>query len=184
MLKNAVKHFCVITHHKWVVLKLCIKAGIPLRGMLHDLSKYTLPEFSQGVKYFAQGKKSPISVEKQKEGYSKAWLHHKGRNKHHSEYWHDDTAKIKDPIMPYKYACEMVCDKLAAGIVYMGKDWTKEYELQYWEKERQTAQLNEKLQEFVTKVLTQVSKVGINGTVSKENLRKIYDECVGIEKQV
>lgn len=178
MIKNVVKHFCVITHHKWVVLKLCIMAGIPIRGIFHDLSKYTPVEFINSVKYFAQGKRSPISVEKETIGYSKAWLHHKGRNKHHSEYWHDDNTTIKDPIMPYKYACEMVCDKLAAGIVYKGKEWTKEYQLEYWKKEILRIQLNEKLKSFVTEVLEQVSKNGINATITKRNLRKIYDECV------
>ena len=178
MIKNVIKHFCVITYHKWIVLKLCIKAGIPIRGILHDLSKYTPTEFINSVKYFAQGKRSPISVEKENRGYSKAWLHHKGRNKHHVEYWHDYNTKIKDPIIPYKYACEMICDKLAAGIVYKGREWTKEYPLQYWEKEIQKVQINDKIQNFVTEILTQVSKDGINATINKSNIRKTYNKYV------
>lgn len=178
MLKNALKHFCVITHHKWVVLKLCIKAGIPIRGLLHDLSKYSPTEFIPGVRYFAQGKGSPISKEKSEMGYSKAWLHHKGRNKHHSQYWYDSNAKVSMPIMPYKYACEMICDKLAAGIVYQGKNWTKEYQLTYWEKEKGSSLLNEKLQNFVNKILTQVAENGIDSTINKTNLRKVYDESI------
>lgn len=177
-LKNAVKHFFVITHHKWVVLKLCIKAGIPWRGLVHDLSKYSPTEFIPSAKYFAGGVKSPISTEKDANGYSKAWLHHKGRNKHHPEYWYDNNAPIQLPIIPFKYACEMICDQLAAGIVYQGKDWTKEYQLQYWNKQKEKFLLNDKLKNFSTNVLTQVSEVGINKTISKKNLKKIYNECI------
>lgn len=177
-LKNAVKHFFVITHHKWVVLKLCIKAGIPWRGLVHDLSKYSPTEFIPSAKYFARGVKSPISTEKDANGYSKAWLHHKGRNKHHPEYWYDNNAPIQLPIIPFKYACEMICDQLAAGIVYQGKDWTKEYQLQYWNKQKEKFLLNDKLKNFSTNVLTQVSEVGINKTISKKNLKKIYNECI------
>ncbi len=178
-LVKALKHFCVVTHHKYVVFKLCIKAGIPWRGLVHDLSKYSITEFANGVKYFNQGKGSPISVEKKTMGYSKAWLHHKGRNKHHPEYWYDVTAEISKPIMPFKYACEMICDQLAAGIVYQGKkNWTKEYQLSYWEKHKEKVPVNDGIKEFVTTVLTQVAQNGIGETINKRNLRKIYDECV------
>ena len=34
--------------------------------------------------------------------------------------------------MPYKYAVEMVCDELAAGITYNGKNWTKDTQLEYY----------------------------------------------------
>ena len=91
---------------------------------------------------------------KKKQGYSKAWLHHKGRNKHHSEYWIDENAPDKTPIIPYKYAAEMVCDKLAAGMVYQGKNFTKEYELEYWLKEKEKIKINPKTEKFITEVLT------------------------------
>ena len=177
-LKNAVKHFKLITKHKWVVFKLCCKAGIPIRGLLHDLSKYSITEFSESIKYY-NGDHSPILEAKKDKGYSEAWLHHKGRNKHHPEYWYDVTAEISKPIMPFKYACEMICDQLAAGIVYQGKkNWTKEYQLSYWEKHKEKVPVNDGIKEFVTIVLTQVAQNGIGETINKRNLRKIYDECV------
>jgi len=178
VLTNTLKHFKVITHHKIVVLKLCIKAGIPWRGIVHDLSKYSVTEFVNGVKYFNNGKGSPISLEKKKLGYSNAWLHHKGRNKHHPEYWYDFNANIKLPIMPFNYACEMICDQLAAGIVYQGKNWTKEYQLSYWKKQKEEILLNDKLKKFEDMVLEQVAKDGIDKVIIKKNLKKIYDECV------
>ena len=52
LLKNVVKHFILITRHKWVVFKLCCKVGIPWRGLVHDLSKYSPTEFFESVRYY------------------------------------------------------------------------------------------------------------------------------------
>ncbi len=123
-LKNLFGHLKTITKHKWVVFKLSIKAGIPIRGMLHDLSKYSIEEFCESVKYYQGGKRSPIQKAKEEKGYSLAWLHHKGRNKHHLEYWYDASLK-EQPIMPFKYAEEMICDKLAARHSLSGKKLEK-----------------------------------------------------------
>ena len=172
-LKNVVKHFKLITYHKWLVFKLCCKIGEPWRGFMHDWSKYSPTEFLEGVKFYT-GTHSPISEARKKQGYSKAWLHHKGRNKHHSEYWVDENSSNKTPIIPYKYAAEMVCDKLAAGMAYKGKDFTKEYELEYWNKEKQQIKVNEEIAQFITEVLEQVAKDGVDKTLNKKNIRSIY----------
>ena len=110
MLKNMIKHFILVSRHKWEVLKLSIKAGIPIRGILHDLSKYSPTEFFGSIKYYT-GNKSPICKEKLENGYSVVWLHHKGRNKHHPEYWYDNNTPVCTPIIPFKYVCEMICDQ-------------------------------------------------------------------------
>ena len=39
-LKNTLKHFHMVNKHRFLVFKLSIKAGIPLQGLVHDLSKY------------------------------------------------------------------------------------------------------------------------------------------------
>lgn len=173
IISNIVKHFILITRHKWVVFKLCCKIGEPWRGILHDLSKYSPTEFGESVKYY-KGNQSPIMEAKKENGYSKAWLHHKGRNKHHSEYWVDYSATNSTPIMPYKYAAEMICDKLAAGIIYEGKNWTKEYELEYWKKEKDKVEANPEVKEFVTAVMTEVAEKGINKTYTKKNIKELY----------
>ena len=172
-LKNVVKHFKLITYHKWIVFKLCCKIGLPWRGLLHDLSKYSPTEFGESVKYYV-GDHSPITEAKKSIGYSKAWLHHKGRNKHHTEYWVDDLAPNATPIIPYPYAAEMICDKLAAGIAYKGKEWTKEYELDYWKKESQKLKINPKIKDFVTVVLTGVAEQGLSETLTKKNIKQLY----------
>ena len=108
-------HFKTITKHKWKVMKLCFRIGLYKQGLLHDMSKYAWCEFSTGMKYF-QGDKSPNSVERREKGYSLAWLHHKGRNKHHWEFWVDFTRTGLQPAkMPTRYVLEMFCDRIAAS---------------------------------------------------------------------
>lgn len=170
---NFIKHFKLITRHKILVFKLCCKIGEPWRGFMHDFSKYSPTEFLEGVKYY-NGKRSPIVVCKQEKGYSEAWLHHKGRNKHHYEYWIDTDAPIQAPVMPYKYTAEMICDKLAAGLIYSGKDWTPDLELNYYMKEREYIQINEKIDKLLIDVFTQVKDNGIEKTLTKQNIRNLY----------
>lgn len=181
-LKNIVGHFMVITRHKWVVFKLCCKVGQPWRGLVHDLSKYSPTEFWEGVKYF-NGKHSPITDAKKDKGYSQAWLHHKGRNKHHTDYWVDLSAPDKTPIIPYQYVAEMLCDKLAAGMVYKEKDWTKEYELDYWLNERDKTLVNDQVEALITEFLTQVSKDGIDKVLTKKNVKALYKKYCSPERR-
>lgn len=170
---NAIKHFNLITRHKWVVFKLCCKAGVPLRGILHDLSKYSLTEFWESAKFY-NGNMSPIMFAKRKYGYSKAWLHHKGRNKHHPEYWYDPMSKKPMPVIPYKYTVEMICDNLAAGIIYNGKRWRNDTQLKYWTKRKDEMPLNDKNKAMLTEVFTQISIQGIDKVIRKDNLKKLY----------
>ena len=175
ILRNIVKHFILITKHKWIVFKLCCKIGEPIRGLLHDMSKYSWTEFSESAKYYI-GTHSPITEAKKDKGYSEAWLHHKGRNKHHTEYWIDELAPNPTPIIPYKYAAEMICDKLAAGMAYKGKEWTKEYELEYWNKEKNRIKVNPQISLFITEVMEDVANDGIDKTLSKKKIKEIYDK--------
>ena len=174
---NFFRHLHTVNKHRFYVFKLSIKAGIPIRGLLHDLSKYSPTEFWEGVKYF-NGRKSPISVCIEENGYSKAWLHHKGRNKHHFEYWIDLQAENKTPVIPYKYAAEMICDTLAASLVYNGKEWKRDTPLNYYNKRKDKEYINPKIQKFLLTVYEQVSKEGIDDVVTSHNLKKIYEECV------
>lgn len=173
-LKNVWKHFKLITHHKWIVFKLCCKIGEPWRGIVHDLSKYSPTEFGESVKYYV-GDHSPITEARKDKGYSKAWLHHKGRNRHHVEYWVDHKAPDPTPVIPYQYAAEMICDKLAAGMIYQGKEWTKEFELKYWEtREKDKLEMNPKIRDFITAVMSEVAEKGIDATLTKKNIKELY----------
>lgn len=128
------KHFKVITKHRHMVIYHCFKCGIPIRGLLHDLSKYTPTEFFRGAKYFL-GTKSPNEAERNEKGYSFAWMHHQGRNKHHFEFWRDynpATRSIEPVKMPYVYLIEMFCDRVAASKNYQGKNYTQNHPLDYF----------------------------------------------------
>jgi len=183
MIQNMLKHIKLVIKHKYQVFKLCCKIGMPFRGFMHDWSKFSPTEFWESVKYY-NGKKSPINIAKKENGYSKAWLHHKGRNKHHYEYWYDSRAPEQNPIIPYKYVAEMICDKLAANIVYEGQDWTKEGPLNYWNtREKERATINLKLKNMLTEVFKQVAQKGINEVITKSNLKKLYNKyCLEKEK--
>ena len=175
MIKNIVKHTILVLKHKWLVFIFCTKIGMPLRGLKHDMSKFSPIEFWESIKYY-NGEKSPILFCKKENGYSKAWLHHKGRNKHHSEYWYDMNAPIQNPIIPYKYVAEMVCDKLSASITYNGKNWTNSSEIEYWEKERERVMINKNVSDMLTEVFEQVAEKGIKNVVTKKNLKKLYKQ--------
>ena len=120
--------------HRRKVIAHCFKAGIGWQGLFHDLSKYAPTEFWAGVKYY-QGFRSPNDEQREEKGYSSAWMHHKGRNRHHFEYWTDydpKTRRIVPVEMPKKYVAEMVCDRLAASKIYNGKGYTNRHPLDYF----------------------------------------------------
>lgn len=125
----------VLVHKFWVAY-YCFHAGIYWQGIVHDLSKFSPTEFFESVKYY-NGKVSPIINCKQVNGVSMAWFHHRGRNYHHYEMWQDNFDNGGKAVeMPYKYALEMVCDYLAAGQVYQGKDFTYAGEYEWWKVKR------------------------------------------------
>ena len=172
-ISNIFKHIKLVTKHKWVVFKLCCKVGIPWRGFMHDWSKFSFDEFWESVKYY-DGKISPITRCKQKNGYSIAWLHHKGRNKHHPAYWIDEFAPEPTPVIPYKYAVEMLCDKMSAAMTYKKDKFTTQYVLDYWNRELPYENINPKTKQFITAVLEQCVKNGIDKTFTKKNFKELY----------
>lgn len=118
-----IKHFKTITKHKWYVMIACFKCGLIKQGLFHDFSKYSITEFKASAKYF-QGKSSPIDTEKRANGYSLAWQNHKGKNKHHWQYWTDfENGNLTALLMPPKYLSEMICDWIGAGKAYNKGDW-------------------------------------------------------------
>lgn len=133
-ISNFFKHLKRVIRHKHYVFKWCCKAGMPLRGLLHDMSKFSPVEFIESVKYFSE-KESPINVCKRVNGVSLAWMHHKGRNPHHYEHWVDRLDDGCIPVkMPRKYAYEMICDYLGAGQAYNPDGWSFQNEYDWWMK--------------------------------------------------
>ena len=127
-------HLNTIMSHRRKVICHCAKAGILWRGLLHDLSKYSPTEFIPGVRHFV-GTRSPNEGERAIKGYSAAWMHHKGRNRHHFEYWTDynPETKLMSPVkMPIVFVKEMFCDRVAASKVYQGKNYIDEHPYKYF----------------------------------------------------
>ena len=134
-IKNIWGHFCTITRHRHKVIAHCAKAGILWQGLRHDLSKYTPTEFLAGARFYQGGVRSPNEAEREHMGYSAAWIHHKGRNRHHFEHWTDynPVTKTVEPVrMPIKCVIEMFCDRVAASKIYKGDSYTDEMPLQYF----------------------------------------------------
>ncbi|MBO4863533.1 MAG: catalase [Eubacterium sp.] len=134
--KNWYKHLATITEHKIEVGKNCFKCGLYKQGLLHDLSKYSPTEFLVGAKYY-QGNRSPNDAEREDRGYTTSWLHHKGRNKHHLEYWMDYDLVKRDGSMigmkmPDNYIVEMFCDRVAASKIYHRENYTDRTALDYF----------------------------------------------------
>ncbi|MDI9519176.1 MAG: DUF5662 family protein [Erysipelotrichaceae bacterium] len=170
-MKKLIQHFMTITRHKILVGKYCFKLGLYKQGILHDLSKYLPIEFISGVKYF-QGYRSPIDKEKEILGYSKAWLHHKGRNKHHWEYWYDFTKDGYGPIeMPIQYVCEMICDRIAASRIYLKDNYKNDSAYEYF-----ITRLNNTPMHKNTELMTKTFLGYIKDYGEEEGLKMIKEE--------
>ncbi len=156
------KHFCTITRHRWLVRQGCFQVGLYWQGLTHDLSKYCPTEFSVGAKYY-QGTRSPNAAEREAKGYSEAWMHHKGRNRHHYEYWCDMSpiTKVYESVpMPRKYLVEMVMDRRAACKVYEGEKYTSGSALAYFDKSREKVLMHEKTRHELGYLLTMLRDQG------------------------
>lgn len=176
--KNFCKHLIRTLRHKWYVFRWCCRIDMPIRGLLHDMSKFSPVEFWESVKYFSETE-SPINVSKRENGYSKAWQHHKGRNPHHYEYWIDQLDYGGKPLqMPQKYAYEMICDYLGAGQAYNPDGWTFAKEYEWWKNRLETCNMamHPKTMRFVTTVLARLAdaeRMDLNVGLSK----KFLDLC-------
>ena len=156
-------HLKTINSHKMLVMKHCFKVGLYKQGLLHDLSKYSPVEFIPGVIYF-QGNKSPNSVQREIEGCSTAWLHHKGRNKHHYEYWIDYSVTknmaLSGMKMPVKYIVEMFCDRIAASKTYNKEQYTDRHPLEYYIKGHDHYVIHPESDALLRKLLVMLAKKG------------------------
>lgn len=174
-MSNVWRHFQTVYRHRWIVFRLMCKCGYPWRGLMHDLSKYSPIEFLPSARYF-QGDKSPIEAEKAREGYSAAWLHHKGHNPHHWEYW-IDFGRDGKPIpakIPFKYVIEMICDYVAAGMTYSKERWTQSEPLTYFDRVRKGRHFHPDTEKLIRTYLNEISKRGVDVTCNLAK-RRYYD---------
>lgn len=191
---NIWKHFCTITHHKNLVMVGCFRVGLIRQGLLHDLSKYMPTEFWVGCKYY-QGTMSPNNAERADRGYSSAWLHHKGRNKHHLEYWIDYGIPDKEGDgkgkpkgicgmkMPIRYVVEMYIDRTAAAKNYQKDQYTDESPWKYYSNGKGIHILHEDTRALLELLLVMLAKRGEKQT-NRFIREKVLTNKLPYEKEV
>lgn len=171
-MNKAWEHLKTITRHRNLVRKHCFAVGLYKQGLCHDLSKYSPTEFLMGIKYY-QGWRSPNVAERLEKGYSEAWLHHKGRNRHHFEYWLDfvgeggasadgtkPKARMVPTRMPVVYIVEMFMDRLAASKVYKGDEYTDASAWEYYNRGDITEFLHPRTRKILEGLLKMNAKRG------------------------
>ena len=173
-------HFKTITRHKLLVMKYCFRIGLYKQGLLHDLSKYSPTEFLVGCKYY-QGTRSPNNAEREDIGVSTSWLHHKGRNKHHFEYWMDysNVTHRNDPVeMPYNYVVEMFCDRVAASKIYNGSLYKETDPIDYFNAKHGQRTIHPKTSDEIEKLLKMLASEGEDATFAyiREQMKKFRIE--------
>lgn len=160
---KAWEHLKTISHHKKLVMENCFAVGLYKQGLLHDLSKYAPSEFLVGCRYY-QGNRSPNAAEREAKGYSSAWLHHKGRNKHHFEYWidvdMDNRFQVAGMKMPVKYVLEMFMDRIAASKTYKKEEYTDRSPLEYYERGKDAMVIHPKTRKQLEFLLKKLARDG------------------------
>jgi len=162
-------HLKTITAHKLRVMKYCFRVGLYRQGLLHDMSKFSPVEFLAGAKYY-QGDHSPNEAERAAVGYSSAWLHHKGRNKHHLEYWIDydpsQQLAMGGMEMPIEYVVEMFCDRVAASQTYLGDKYTDAAPWEYYASSASHYLIHPKTKALLEKLLLMLKDEGESRTLA------------------
>lgn len=172
------KHLGVVLKHKFLVFRYCCKAGIPFRGLVHDMNKFGFTEFFLSSKYY-DGTKSPTIIEREyKDGISMICLHHTGRNKHHWQYWIDfDRNQFIIAKMPYKCCLEFVCDMLSASKTYNSKEFSYEVVLDYYVKRYDSYLMHPGCKEFVRECFKGLISEGFKA-LKKKRTKALYSEIL------
>lgn len=185
-------HLRIVTLHKLYVLQYSFYAGIPWRGLTHDWSKFSPTEFLESVRYF-NGRRSPVGLCREfNGGYSLAWLHHRGRNRHHFDYWLENVDEngasllpsntVRPLLMPYQYALEMVCDSIAANRAYNGKKFSVETLCAWWSSRGSQHTLHPAVKKFCNELYELMRSK--NSFAPLKQAREIYERVLreeGIE---
>lgn len=182
LISNIVNHTKNIIKHKKYVFDYACKAGIPIQGILHDLSKFHPTEFSESVMYYKEGS-SPLKESKKANGYSMAKLHHCHCNKHHYEYWQDCFDEGGKPlIMPYNYTLELICDYLAAGKIYFKDDFSYKVEYKWFLEHKYNNKLiamHPAVLEFIKRIFEQMAKDDSDAVLEKHSfMERLYNTIV------
>lgn len=168
-----IQHLKVVHHHRALVRKYCFRLGLYWQGLTHDLSKYSWAELRVGAKYF-QGDRSPNDAERRTTGKSLAWLHHKGRNRHHLEYWVDydleNDMHFGGLEMPVRYVAEMFCDRVAASRTYKKDAYEQKDPYEYFQRSMSRYMIHPKTAALLEDMLYILKEQGEDAAL--EHIRK------------
>ena len=93
---------------------------------------------------------------------------------HHYEYWYDYSAPIKNPVMPFKYTVEMVCDRIAASKIYNGKNYKDSDPYNYlMKKDIDNTTMNSSIKAFLEELFSDLARDG-EKVLNKKNLLNLY----------
>lgn len=163
-------HLHTINAHKKSVMRMCFACGLYYQGLMHDMSKYSPREFIVGAKYY-QGDRSPNNAEREDRGFSSAWLHHKGRNRHHYEYWLDyapdpqNGVRLIGMYMPVRYVVEMFCDRVSASKTYKGDAYKPTDPLDYYTRGKVDGMIHERSRALLEELLHMLAVEGEEKTL-------------------
>lgn len=112
-MKQHFRYLRYVARHKWFVLLASFETGVPLLGLLHDLSKFRPGEWLPYARSFYGGERTPDV----RRAFDYAWDFHQKRNKHHWQHWvlMNDSGEIRALDMPYRYMDEALADWYGAG---------------------------------------------------------------------
>lgn len=178
------KHLVTITKHRHQVLRNAYHMHIFFFALHHDWSKLSPKEFWPSAKYY-KGTCSPVYEQRLHEHlFSSICQHHTRRNPHHWEYWTDFfNGYLLVKTMPYKWACEYVCDMLSASKVYSGKAFKPTTTVEYFKKRSPHFYMSEATKEFVLFCLTTYATEGWKG-LSKQVTKAKYKEITSKHPEV
>ena len=90
-------------------------------------------------------------------------MHHKGRNRHHFEYWTDlsPVTRTYEPVdMPVRFLCEMVADRIAACKTYEGAAYTDASPLHYLDRAQESRLVHPRTMARLRFLLTMLAERG------------------------
>lgn len=120
-MKAHLQYLKYVLRHKFYVFVECLKLGVPIWiALLHDWDKFLPDEWFPYVHCFY----APDGSKQYKEStaFTRAWMHHQHRNKHHWQYW------LNADVTPLYRTNILVWDRGTASIVidYGVYDWRGE----------------------------------------------------------
>ena len=185
-MKKYIKYLMYLLRHKKNVFKICMKRGMYIHAITHDMSRFRPKEFIPYARHFygiypqrattlslpRLNYKGPYQDDIKRE-FLKAWEEHYTKNKHHEEHW------IKNGFvspMPEKYVDQMLADWSARSIEFGGT--AEEYYLKsYNDKElhKSTRLMIEKKLGLIDKDSSFVLYETVRLTKNKNKLKALDD---------